>query len=823
VGPTQKLLRFGVFELNLDTLEVRKSGAAVKLPPQPFKLLVLLASHAGQIVTREEIEAQLWGDETHVDFEHGVNKCIKQIRNVLGDNADQPIYIETLPRQGYRFLAPVVSKTIAAPGPRVVESQSGERGRPPAVTGGLAGLPATVGGATAPAIAVPQADTVSSPQVKASSYIPDRRFHLPRRRMLWIGSALLVLACAAGGVFYWRAHRPALTDKDTIVLADFDNKTGDAVFDDTLKQALAMQLEQSPFLTLIPENRVSRTLKLMDRPADDRLTPEVTREVCQRTGSAVMVMGSIAPLTGGYVIGLKATECSSGEVLADTLTEAKDRDHVLKALGTAAQDLRSKLGESLASVQKDSTPLEEATTPSLEALKAYSLGQKTLFARGETAALPLYQRAVELDPGFARAYAVMAGCYSDLNEAGRAAENARKAYDLRSTVSERERFYIEETYYIFATGELDKAEAVTELWKQTYPRDGRPYMSLGYISSSLGNWEKALQNAQEALRLDPSYGVIYYNVGNDYMALNRLEDSEAVFKQAEQHQMQAEDLLFERYQLAFLQGDTARMAQLSAAARGKPGAEDQLLILQANTAAWHGKLKDARALTLQAMQSAQRNDGRETAATYQAAAALYELKLGNADRARADVKAALKLAPNRDVRVIAALTLAQTGDIAAAEKLTAQLAANYPQDTLVQKYWLPTIRAGIALQRKDPNRAIELLQTTAPLELGTPTAVNVYLCPIYLRGEAYLMLHDGNAAAAEFRKFVDHYGIVVNFPWGALARLALARAYALDAQNHSAARDQARAACKDFLALWKDADPDISIYRQAQAEYAKLQ
>ncbi len=456
-----------------------------------------------------------------------------------------------------------------------------------------------------------------------------------------------------------------------------------------------------------------------------------------------MVVGSIAPLNGGYVIGLKATECNSGEVLAETLTEVKDRQHVLKALDTAAKELRSKLGESLASVEKYSTPLEEATTPSLDALKALSLGGKARLAKGEPAALPFFQRAVELDPNFAAAYAALASCYNDLNQAGRAAENARKAYELRANVSERERFHIEETYYVFTTGELEKTIPLLEAWQQTYPRDALAYAHLGYIASTLGDWDRALNESRQAVRLDPTNGTYYLNAGNDYEGLNRLDESEAVYKEAEKHQLDADDLLSNRYQLAFLQGDTERMAQLFAAAMGKPGLEDQLLVLQANTAGWHGRLKDSRALTLRAMHSAQSNDGNETAATYQAAAALYEVALGNGDRARADAKAALKLAPNRDVRVIAALTLAQAGDIAAAEKLATELAATYPQDTLVQKYWLPTIRAAIALQHQDPNRAIELLKVVLPIELGTPTGVNVYLCPVYLRGQAYLMLHDG--------------------------------------------------------------------------------
>jgi tetratricopeptide (TPR) repeat protein len=643
------------------------------------------------------------------------------------------------------------------------------------------------------------------------------------RRLRWLGIAAVVIV-AATAVGYFVSHRPAkLTDKDTIILSDFANTTGDSVFDDTLKQGLSVQLEQSPFLDLVSERRVNETLKLMGRPAGDRLTPEVTREVCQRTGSRAMLTGSIAALGSQYVIGLKAADCNTGDVLAEAQEQAAGKEQVLKALDAAAVSLRSKLGESVSSVQQYATPMEEATTSSLEALKAYSLGRKTLAAKGETAALPFYKRAVELDPNFAVAYVLISVVYDNLNEAGRGAEYARKAYELRKKVSERERFFIEGWYYLAVTGELEKAAQSHELWQQTYPRDEIPYVNLGAISGSLGNWEKALGEARQAMRLEPNIGVNYYlNLGNSYAALNRLDEAEAVYKQAEERKLQSEALLAYRYQLAFLKSDTAQMAQLAAAAMSKPGA-GLLLAAQADTEAWYGKLKNARELTRRAMDSAEHNDAKEAAATYQAAAALREVESGNREQSRAEANAAVKLAPNRDVRAMAALALARAGDTARAEKLAAELDKTYPLDTLVQRYWLPTIAAAVALQRKDPNRAVELLKVTTAIELGQPTNVTVFLCPAYIRGEAYLMLHDGNAAAAEFQKFIDHRGLAVNFPWGALARLGLARAYALDAAKDPAARDKARTAYQNFLTLWKDADPDVPILIQAKAEYAKLQ
>jgi len=594
-------------------------------------------------------------------------------------------------------------------------------------------------------------------------------------RKLWkvlVPAALMLVGAAIGGTLYFRSRQAMarLTDKDSIVLSDFDNKTGDSVFDDTLKQGLSVQLEQSPFLALISERRVNETLKLMGRPAGDRLTPNVTRDVCLRTGSTTMVTGSIAGLGSQYVIGLKAVNCDTGDVLAEAQEQSTSKEAVLKALDAAAVSLRSRLGESLSSVQKYATPVEEATTPSLEALKAYSLGVTTESTKGDRESLPFFKRAVDLDPNFAMAYAWMSYVYWALNEPGRAAENIRKAYALREKVSERERFSIEGNYYLSATGEMEKAAQTLEVWQQTYPRDDQPYNMAGWVSAALESWEKALEEWREALRLEPNNAINYVNLGFAYLALNRLDEAEVVYKQTQGRKLASEFLLQGRYQLAFLKGDAAQMAQLVSAAMGKPGAEGLLLATQADTEGWYGNLKKAHELTGRAMDSAQHNDAKESAAAYQAAAALREVESGNREQARAEANAALKLAPNRDVRAIAVLALARAGDTAGAEKLAAELDKTFPLDTLVQRYWLPTIRAGVALERQDPNRAIELLKVASPLELYPPAGLTISICPAYLRGEAYLMLQDGNAAAAEFQKFIDHRGLVGNFPWGALAR-----------------------------------------------------
>ena len=652
---------------------------------------------------------------------------------------------------------------------------------------------------------------------------------VPARRLKWaaiVGVAVGVAGLAVAGWLYFARRAHALTNKDTIVLADFENKTGDVVFDDTLRQGLGVQLEQSPFLSMISDRKVNQTLKLMGRPAEDRLTPEVTREICQRTGSKAMLTGSIAELGNQYVIGLKAVTCQSGDVLAAAQEEAAGKEGVLKALDAAAVSLRGKLGESLSTVQEYATPLADSTTPSLEALKAFSLGQKTRATRGATAALPFFTRAVELDPHFAEAYSTLAVNYHNLNEGGLAEEYARKAYDLREKVSERERFSIEAFYYKYVTGELEKAAQTFELWQQTYPRNFTPYTDLGVISFILGNYEKALIEYREALRLEPNNVNNYVGLGFTYMSLNRLDEAEAVLKQAQDRKMEGEYLLLSRYQLAFLKGDAAQMERLASASMGEPGTEDFLLSTQADTQAWYGKLKNARELASRAIDSAKKNDAKETAAGYQADSALREVEAGNREQARADANAALKLASNREVKARTALVLAWAGDTAGAEKLAAELEKSFPVDTLVQRYWLPSIRAAIAINRKDPIRAAELLKKTSAIDLGQATTVA--LVTVYLRGGAYLALRDGNRAAAEFQKFIDHRGVVINFPLGALARLGLARAYALQARaaqgdGADAAGQKVRAAYQDFLALWKDADPDVRILKEAKAEYAKIQ
>lgn len=766
--------QFGPFEVNADSGELLKNGRRIRLQEQPYHLLLVLLEKPGEVVSREELRGRLWPGDTFVDFDGSLRVAVRKLREALNDDAENPRYIETIPKHGYRFLVPEVRRVDTAP-------QAGESN-----------------GHRAPL----RTDEISVPASRTNN--PLFRYAL----------AAVGLLLAAAGVFFWhhRAQTKPLANKDVLVLADFTNTTGDAMFDETLRQGLTVQLEQSPFLNLVTEERIRQVLLMMGQPADARLTPAIAFEICERTASAAVLDGSIASLGSQYVLGLRAVDCRNGRVLDAEQAQVIRKEDILNALSQIASRFRTRVGESMATVEKYDTPLVDATTPSLEALKAYSLARKKFATGGDTASLLYFRRAIELDPNFAIAYAYLSTAYSNHRTPELAAENIRKAYELRAKVSERERFYIESHYYWNGTGELEKAVPVFEQSEQTYPGNYSPHLTLSVIYKRLGNPEKALEEAREALRLEPNHALCYVAVGADYIFLNRLEDAEAVFKQAEERKLENEALPKYRYTLAFLKGDTAKMAWVVTTAMGKPGQEDYILASQADTEAWYGRLKNARELKRRATDSALHNSVKEAASAYQAEGALLDGASGNLKLARADANAALKLSPNRDVREMAALAMAQAGNTASAEKLAAGLDKDFPLDTLVQRYWLPAIRAAIALQRKNPGRAVELLQVTNAIELGDNRMIVVHL-----RGEAYLMFHDGSHAAVEFQKLIDHRTLVANFEWGALAHLGLARAYAMLGDTA-----KSRAAYQDFLTLWKDADPDIPVLQRAKTEYGKL-
>ena len=665
----------------------------------------------------------------------------------------------------------------------------------------------------------------SSNATAAAEPVPSSRLGVGSRPIsVWaaVAAALALLAVVAGGFYLRSLLAPSvtkaapLTEKDSVLLADFVNKTDDPVFDDALKQALTIQLSQSPFLNIVSDRKIEETLRLMGQPAQ-RITPELAREICIRTGSKATVLGSISSLGSQYVIGLSAVGCGNGDTLATEQGQAAGKQDVLKTLGRAAKDLRRKLGESLVTVEKFDVPVE-ATTPSLEALQTYSMGGRTRRRKGDAEAIPFFKRAIELDPNFALAYAGLSLAYFNLNQAGLAAENATKAYELRDRVSERERYRISTTYYHAVTGELEKAIEMYELWSKSYPRDDTPPLNLGVVYQQLGRYDKAVVETEEAQRLAPT-ATGYGNLAFEYIALNRLDDADKVLQRAQSNDFDGLDIRANLYLLSFLRGNTNGMEQQLAWAAGRLGDEDVMLSGQADTEAYYGRLMRARDYSRRAAEAAVRADSKETAALWRAAAGLREAEFGNPAAARHNADAALSLSSGRDVKLLAALTLARTGDTTNAKKLVEQLKLEKTAstNTMLKFYCLPTIDAAIEISNRNPSQAILDLEATTPYELGGPLMFP-YLYPSWIRGQAYLAANNGTAAALEFKKLIDHPGVVLNQPIASLARLQIARAYAM--QGDTA---KAKATYHDFLMLWKDADPDIPILKQAKAEYVKLQ
>jgi serine/threonine protein kinase/tetratricopeptide (TPR) repeat protein len=636
------------------------------------------------------------------------------------------------------------------------------------------------------------------------------------KRLGAIGAALVLLVAIVGGWFYWRSHRTVqLGEKDTIVLADFVNTTGDPVFDGTLKQALSIQLEQSPFLNVLSDSRVRATLKMMNRAGDERLNYEVAREVCQRSDSKAVLEGSISSVGTHYLISLKAVNCQTGDTLASTSAEAAGRDNVLKQLGAAGDELREKLGESLISVQHYNKPLDQATTSSLEALKAFTEGRHLQWKEGDAASIPFHKRAVELDPNFARAYGSMGMAYSNMGESQEAIKNFTKAFELRDRVSDRERFYIEASYYSFVTGELPKANESYREWIVAYPDDYVPYANLPLNEMSMAEYEKAVESTRRAIQLAPDSGAGYGNLMGAYVSLDRLDEAKFTYGESIAKKPDIEYLRELRYYISFLQNDEAGMQQQLDWAHGKPAREAPMLWAASETAAYHGQLEKSRSLAQAAIQAAKADDNNERGALLTGAEAAREAEFGNNELARQKAKNALTLAGGRDETVVAGLALARAGDTAEAQKIADQLNRQFPLDTIVQGNWLPTIRAAIALQRNTPEQAIAALEPARKYELGDLGFGAAY--PIYIRGLAYLRAKQGEQAASEFDKILAHRGILKNSPLSALAQLQLARAHALSGDKPAARRSY-----QDFLSLWQQADTDLPLLKEAQTEYAKL-
>jgi eukaryotic-like serine/threonine-protein kinase len=782
--PAGRIVRFGSFEADFQEGKLTKAGVRIHLQEQPLQILALLLERPGQVVTREEIRQKLWSRDTFVEFDDALNTAVRKLRAALNDSADNPRFLETVPRRGYRFIAPVA--------------------------------------------ATPELQAAAPAAVS----IKHRISHL---RYFWPAAALIVAATAVGG--YRAIHRPAfqITARDTIVLGDFSNSTGDAVFDDTLKTALNVSLRQSPFLNVLSDSEVAKALQLMTRPATTKLTPEVAREVCQRAGSKAYLAGAIGTLGSEYVLGLKAVNCQSGDTLAEDQRTAASKEKVLDSLGEAASKLRAELGESLATVQKFDIRLEQATTSSLEALRALSLGRRASDDKGPAAALPYDQRAIALDPDFAMAYRALGIDYATLSELGRAGEYFTKAFQLREHASERERLTISADYYSYATGELDKAAQTFRDEMEIYPREDAAYVNLGLVYAALGQYDNATEMTTQVARRAPEAVSEYENLANYALALQHYDETRQVIHEAQSRNVDDFILHNASYALGFVGADPVAMAEQERWFASKTEFENVGLALESDTEAYAGHLRQARELTERAVNSAVRADNKENAAVYLAIAAQREAAFGNAMQARHTVVGTLKLAPaSQGAESESALALAMAGDTARAESLAQDLSKRFPLDTQVQALWLPAIEAQLALDKKKPADALNILQAASAVELGQIPFVNNISClyPVYVRGEAYLAAGQAEAAAAEFEKILAHSGIVWNCWTGSLAHLGVARARALQwrsfqerGQGADADKSHARtlAAYKDFLTLWNSADPDIPILKEARAEYAQLQ
>lgn len=775
-GPKLKeFFEFGPFRVDPEREVLLRSGELVPLTPKTFQVLLVLVRHSKEIVTKDDLMKTVWPD-TFVE-EANLSRSIFMLRKALGETPQDRRYIVTVPGRGYRLaedvhLIPEQELSIVAAEHTKVQVQTEET-----------------------------------------------------KPWMWTAlGAMLLIAVAAGAYWFFMHSRAVLSAKDTIVLSDFANSTGDPVFDETLRQGLAVQLEQSPFLSLISEQRIHHTLRLMGRrSADTRLTPELARQICERTGGSAVLEGSLATLGSEYVVGLRARNCHTGEILDDEQAQAGKKEDVLNALTQVATRLRVRLGESLSTIEKHNTPLAEATTGSLEALESYTAAWRAHFANGAIAALPLFQRATQIDPNFAMAYAALGRMYADLDESDLSAASIARAWQLRDRTSDRERFFITASYEILVTGNLEEARQTCESWALVYPRDSMPHAFLsGYISKAAGQYRKAADEARKAIELDPDFAIAYYNVAANQAYLDQLGEAESTLSRAAGRGLEIDEFIMLGYDISFLKDDQAEMARQSARARERAAGGNWITNREAFVLAYSGHLQQARRLSQSAVEQAQHAGQQERAALWEVGAAVQEAFFRNSVEATKRALSALDLYPDRETEYGAAFALACSGDFSRAEALAGDLAKRFPEDTTVQFSYLPVLRAQLALDRGDTSKAIEDLQLAVPYEMGVPRssihALFGALYPVYLRGEAYLREGRGEEAAAEFQKILDHRRIVISDPMGALVHLQMARASAM-----SGDAAKAKSAYQDFLRLWTEADPDISIYRQAKAEYAKLQ
>jgi DNA-binding winged helix-turn-helix (wHTH) protein/tetratricopeptide (TPR) repeat protein len=784
---------FGPFRMDPDKQVLLRDGQLIAVTPKAFEMLLMLVRRDREVVSKEELLKEIWPD-SFVE-EANLSQQIFKLRKALGDSPDGERYIVTLPGRGYRFAVPV--RTITEGG-EVLIAQVRSRAQ----------------------IVIEEHAPES---VETQPALPPPSHSRPK----WLLRSAVAAAIAITGIgllLLLRPHHPlALNARDSVLVADFTNLTGDPVFDNALRQGLEVQLQQSPYLSLISEDRIQHTLRLMGRPPETQVTGQVAREVCVRSGTAALLEGSIQNVGTRYVLGLRSTNCGTGDVLDQEQTEVARKEDVLEAITRMSRDFRKRVGESPATLQEHDVPLAEATTASIDALKAYSLGLQAEASQTEDATIPFFKHALELDPKFAMAYAYLGLEYGSLGSSELATDNIRKAYELANRVSDNERFFISAYYYGRAVGNQERARQICEEWAQTYPREYIPHAFLaGFIYPALANFDKATEEARKGMEIAPEQWTFYAELGRNSLYAGRLNDTEEALRSLSRRKIETAKLLVLQYDLSFLKGDREGMQQAVNAAKGNPDSMDWLADRQAFFFAYAGRLQKARVLSRQAIELAQQQGDRERAAQFAIRAALWEAFFGNAREAKQGVATALALAGNREVQYGAAIATGLAGDSAQAQALADHLWIEFPEDTSIRFSYLPVIHAIVALRRHDPAGAIHALEPAIPYELGAPRgAAGCYfgaLYPILFRGEAYVADHKGPEAVREYQKLLDHRGTMIGDPVAVLAHLGLARSYALsgDASN---ARNQ----YKELLDTWKDADPDLPVLHEARTELARLQ
>jgi DNA-binding winged helix-turn-helix (wHTH) protein/tetratricopeptide (TPR) repeat protein len=782
------IYEFGPFRMDPDKQVLLRDGQPIAVTPKAFETLLVLVRRGREVVSKEELLKEIWPD-SFVE-EANLSQHIFKLRKALGDSPEGERYIVTLPGRGYRFAVPV--RTI---------------------TDGDEAL-----------IAQMHARTQILIEEQVQSALPPPAHAKPRWRKWLLSAGAAAAMVGLGALLLLRRHQPIpLNAQDSVLVADFTNLTSDPVFDNALRQGLEVELLQSPFLNLVSEVHIRHTLLLMGKPPETQVTGQVAREVCVRTGTAALLEGSIQNVGARYVLSLRSTNCRTGDVIDREQTDVAGKEDVLEAITKMTRDFRKRVGESAATLQQHDVPLAEATTASVEALQAYSLGLQAVAGKGEEASIPFFRRAVELDPKFAMAYAYMSLEYGSSGSTQLATENIRKAYELAEHVSDNERFFISAYYYGRAVGNQEKARQICEQWAETYPRDPAPHAFLGgFIYPVLANFDKGMEEARKGMEIAPDQSMFYLELCLESWGAGRRKQTDEVLRLASERKLETPKLLVFAYDRAFLTDDRDGMQKAVNAAQGNPDAMDWMADAQAFSFARAGRLKDARVLSHQATQLARQQGDRERAAQFMIKSALWEAFFGNASEAKQAVASALALANNRELEYGAAVAEGLVGDSNQAQARADHLEAEYPEDTSVRFSYLPVIHSIVALNHNDPARAIGALEPAIPYELGAPRCTVVMffgaLYPILFRGEAYLAAHKAPEAAREYQKILDHPGPMIGDPVAVLAHLGLARSYDLSG-DASHARNQ----YKEFLALWKDADPDLPVLHQARAEIARLQ